>query len=164
MLNEKEKALIGVGAAVAAGCQPCTEHLVKTARAAGACDHSLALAVETAVAVRESATRTMDEWAGQCQGERPQPDSGFRAEKRRFAELTAVAAAFAVNSVPDLRAHLQSARECGATLEEIRVAIAVAGLVKKTAEEKVAAFLGEQSRSAEGCCSTPASPAGCVCG
>jgi alkylhydroperoxidase/carboxymuconolactone decarboxylase family protein YurZ len=164
MLNEKEKALIGVGAAVAAGCQPCTEHLVKTARAAGACDHSLALAVETAVAVRESATRIMDEWAGECQGERPQPDAGFRAEKRRISELTAVAAAFAVNSVPDLGARLQAARECGATLDEIRIAIAVAGLVKKTAEEKVASFLGEQSGAAEICCSAPTRTAGCGCG
>lgn len=157
MLTEKEKAVIALGAAVAAGCQPCTEHLVKTARIAGACDKSLTLAVETAVAVRESATRIMDEWAGECQGARPELDSGFRGERRRIAELTAVAAAFAVNSVPELRLHLEAARECGATPEQIRVTIAVAGMVKRTAEEKVAASLGEATGA------TVAQPAGCGC-
>ena len=79
MLTEKEKELIAIGASVAAGCQPCTEYHVKSARSAGACDRSLTLAVETALGVRDSATRAMDEWAGQCQGVRPQLDDGFRA-------------------------------------------------------------------------------------
>lgn len=164
MLTEKEKELIAIGASVAAGCQPCTQYRVKTARTAGACDRSLTLAVETALAVRQSATSTMDDWAGQCQGARPPVDSAFREEKRRIAELTAVAAAFAVNSVPDLRARLEAARQCGATQEQFRVAIAIAGMVKKAAEEKVTAFLGELSGDAGSCCAAPAQPAGCGCG
>lgn len=164
MLTEKEKALIAIGASVAAGCQPCTEHHVKNARAAGACDRSLTLAVETALAVRESATRSMDEWAGQCQGARPPLDSGFRAEKRRIAELTAVAAAFAVNSVPDLRARLEAAREFGATPEQIQFTIAMAGKIKRVAEEKLAALIGELSGDAGNCCAAPAKPAACGCG
>lgn len=164
MLTEKEKELIAVGASVAAGCQPCTEYHVKTARTAGACDRSVTLAVETALAVRESATRTMDEWAEKCQGVRPQLDSAFRVEKRLVAELTAVAAAFAVNSVPDLRAHVQAACACGATPEQIRIAIAIAGMIKKVAEEKLASLLGELSGDAASCCAAPAQPAGCGCG
>jgi len=164
MLTEKEKEIIALGASVAAGCRPCTEHHVKAARAAGVCDRGLTLAVETALAVRESATKTMDEWAGQCQGERPELDSGFRAEKRQIAELTAVAAAFAVNSVPDLRARLQAACACGATTEQIRLTLAIAGMVKKAAEEKLAAVIGELSGASETCCAAPARPAGCGCG
>ena len=164
MLTEKEKELIAVGASVAAGCQPCTEYHVKTARTAGACDRSVTLAVETALAVRESATRTMDEWAGKCQGVQPPLDSAFRVEKRLVAELTAVAAAFAVNSVPDLRARLEAACACGATPEQIRSAIAIAGMIKKVAEEKLAALLGELSGDAGSCCAAPAPPAGCGCG
>jgi AhpD family alkylhydroperoxidase len=164
MLTEKEKELIAIGASVAAGCQPCTEYHVKAARSAGVCDRSLTLAVETALAVRQSATRTMDEWAGECQGARPQLDDGFRAEKRLIAELTAVAAAFAVNSVGDLRARLQSAGECGATAEQIRSAIVMAGAIKKVAGEKVAAFLTEQFGEAASCGAAPVQPVGCGCG
>ena len=164
MLTEKEKELIAIGASVAAGCRPCTEYHVKTARSAGACDRSLTLAVEAALAVRASATRTMDEWAGQCQGARPPLDDGFRAEKRLIAELTAVAAAFAVNSVPDLKARLQSACEGGATPEQIRSTIALAGMIKKVAGEKVAAFLMEQFGEEASCGAAPVQPAGCGCG
>jgi hypothetical protein len=120
--------------------------------------------LETALGVRESATRTMDEWAGQCLGVRPQLDDGFRAEKRLIAELTAVAAAFAANSVPDLRARLEAARECGATAEQIRSAIALAGMIKKVAGEKVTAFLTEQFDEAASCGDAPVQPAGCGCG
>jgi hypothetical protein len=106
----------------------------------------------------------MDEWAAQCQGVRPQLDSGFRADKRLIAELTAVAAAFAVNSVGDLRAHLEAACEYGATPEQIRSTIAMAGMIKKVAGEQLAAFLVEQYGEAGGCGAAPAQPAGCGCG
>jgi alkylhydroperoxidase/carboxymuconolactone decarboxylase family protein YurZ len=149
IFTDKESALIAIGAAVAAGCQPCTAYLVKAARIAGACERGVSLAVETALAVRENATRVMDEWAGQCQGGRPQLDAGFRAEKRPIAELAAVAAAAAVNSVPDMRAHLDAARESGATPEQIRAAIAIAGKVKTTAEREFAAAMGYQPASPE---------------
>lgn len=149
VFTDKESALIAIGAAVAAGCQPCTAYLVKAARIAGACERGVSLAVETALAVRESATRIMDEWAGQCQGGRPQLAPGFRTEKRLIAELAAVAAAAAVNSVPDLKAHLEAARESGATAEQIRAAVAIAGKVKRTAEEKLAAAIGYQPANRE---------------
>jgi AhpD family alkylhydroperoxidase len=164
MITETEKALIAVGASVASGCQPCTEHTVALARTAGAGERSLALAVETALAVRGSATRTMDRWAAQCQGTRPPLDPAFHTENRRIAELAAVAASFAVNSVPDLEAHLEAARECGATPEEIQITIGMSRLIKKTAEEKLAALIGESSGAAAGCGPAPARPGGCGCG
>lgn len=163
VLTEKEKALIAIGASIASGCQPCVERLVQAARAAGACDRGVRLAVETALAVRESATRAMDQWAEQCQGSRPELDDEFRAERRPVAELAAVAAAAAVNSVPDLKAHLEAARESGATPERIRAAIAIARSVKRTAEEKLAAALEGGSESSELCCA-PGSPQGANCG
>lgn len=160
VFNEKEKALIAIGAAVASGCQPCTEYHIKAARAAGACDRSVSLAVETALAVRESATRIMEEWAGQCQGSRPQPDAEFRAEKRLIAELASLAAAAAVNSVPDLKAHLKAARQSGATPDQIHAVIAIANAIQKTAEQKLAAAIPEQSGATEPCCE-PAAGCGC---
>ena len=164
MFSEIEKALVATGASVAAGCQPCTDYHVKAARAAGACDRGLALVVEAALAVRASATRNMDEWAGQCQGTRPQLDTEFRERYRLATALTGVAAAFAVNSVPDLKVRLQEARQFGATPEQIRVAIAIAGSIKRIAEEKLSAVFSDQSPGAGCCCDAPAPPVGCGCG
>jgi AhpD family alkylhydroperoxidase len=164
MLSEKEKELIAVGASVAAGCRPCTAHHVRAAREAGACPRGVAVVVETALAVRESATRAMDAWAGECQGERPQLDAAFRAEKRLLAELTAVASAYAVCSEPDLRARLMTAREAGATPEQIRLAIGIAQSIKRVAEEKVAALVQEQPGDAAGCCAGAAPVSKCGCG
>ncbi len=170
VLSPKEKALISLSASVAAGCQPCTAHHTKGVREAGACERSLTLAVETALAVRASATKVMDDWAAECQGARQAPDGEFIAQKRMVAELGAVAAAVAVNSVPDLKAHLESAAEAGARPEQIRAAIAIANSIKKVAEQKTADALGEAAKPPEPCCAPkPQAPVagsatGCGCG
>jgi AhpD family alkylhydroperoxidase len=137
VLSEKERSLIAVGASVAAGCQPCAAHLIKAADAAGACNRGISLAIETAIAGRDSATELMHEWAKQCQGSQPEIDPEFRAQKRLIVELTAVATAVAVNSVPDLTRHLAAAQECGASDGQIRSAIEIARYIKRVAEEKV---------------------------
>lgn len=165
-LTEKEQSLIAVGASVAAGCRPCTAYHVKAARTAGACDRSIALAIETAVSGRTSATATMDEWAEHCQGARPDIDADFRAQQRFIAELTAIATAVAVNSVPDLENHITAARDIGAPPEQIHVAIEIARKIKRVAEEKIDAILQKREEdtpsaavgAGAGCCgSTPAS-------
>jgi AhpD family alkylhydroperoxidase len=161
VLTEKERALIALGASVAAGCQPCTAHHVKAARAAGACDRSVSLAVETALAGRNSATSALDEWAQRCQGARPEIDAEFRAQKRLIAELTAIATAVAVNSTPDLQRHLTAALEGGAKPDQIQAAIEIARRVKRTAEEKIEAVTSNLAGSVQpattalagtGCC------------
>jgi len=140
-LNQKEQSLIAVGASVAAGCQPCTAYHVKAARTAGACDRSIALAIETALTGRRSATIGMGEWAARCQGAKPEIDPDFRAQKMLLAELTSIATAVAVNSVPDLQKHLALARDAGARAEQIRVAIDIARKIKRVAEEKIGAII-----------------------
>jgi AhpD family alkylhydroperoxidase len=148
VLTEKEWTLIAIGASVAAGCQPCTAHHIKAADAAGACKRSIQLAVETALAGRESATAVMDEWAGQCQGLRPEVDAGFRAQKQLIVDLTAVAAAVALNSVPDLQKHLAEARKSGANHEQIQSTIEIARKIKRVAEEKIEAITIQLAGSA----------------
>ena len=153
-----EKELLALGASVAAGCQPCTEYHVRAARSAGACDSGIALAIETAVVLRNSATRGMDRWAERCQGSRPELDPEFRAKAGLITELVSITAAVCVNSVADLTIHLTAARELGATAEQIRSAIAIARAIKRVAEEKLEAVIdlgagaptGEKS-SACGC-------------
>ena len=162
-LNEKEKELISLAASVAAGCRPCTEYHVKATRKAGACERGLALAVETALEVRKSATQKMDQWAGQCQGPRPEVDAEFRSQKRQIVELEAVAAAFAVNSAPDLEARVAAARAAGATMEQIREAIDVAKGIKGVAEKHASAVVVAAEAPAPSCCEAKA-PTSCGCG
>ncbi len=162
VLTAKEKSLISVSASVAAGCQPCTEHHVSAAHSAGACDRSITLAIETALGVRESATRSMAEWAARCQPVRPELDAAFREQKRLVAALAAFAAAVAVNSVPDVRERVEAARACGATLEQIRMAVAIAVSIRRTAAEKVNEILaGVERPEPAACCAPAAAPCGC---
>jgi AhpD family alkylhydroperoxidase len=161
VLAAKERALIGVGASIAAGCQPCTEYHIKAARAEGACDRGLSLAVETALAARASATRIMDEWAERCQGGRLEVSPELRTAKRALVELTSVAAAVALNSVADLELHLAAALEAGAGPDQIRTAIEIARQVKRAAEAKIEAIVNGLAGSAQP--GAPA-PAGTGCG
>jgi AhpD family alkylhydroperoxidase len=151
-LTLKEQALISLGASVAAGCQPCTEHHLQGSRAHGACERGVALAIEMALAVRANATRTMDEWAARCQGARPKVDPEFASPRRLIAELVAVASAAAVNCVPEMQAHVQSAVQAGAAPEQVRAAIAVAQAIQRTAEQKVEAALADEDEAGEPCC------------
>ncbi len=170
VLTPKERALISLSASVAAGCLPCTEYHTKSVREAGACERSLTLAVETALAVRAGATKIVDEWAATCQGTRQTPDAEFVTQKRLVAELAAVAAAVAVNSVPDLKVRMERAAQAGATPDQIRAAIGIARSIKKTAEQKIADMLGDAVTAGESCCAPkPEPPAsvrtrGCSCG
>jgi AhpD family alkylhydroperoxidase len=148
--SAREKELIALGASVASGCQPCTEYHVRAARSAGVCDRGIFLAVETAVALRNSSTRAMDKWAERCQGSRTELDPEFRAQTRLIRELILIASAVCVNSVADLTLHLTAARELGATSEQISLAIAVARAIKKIAAEKLEAIIGDEAGS--GCC------------
>ncbi len=158
LMTAKAKALIGLGASVAAGCQPCTEFQVKAARTAGACERGIQLAVETALGVRQAATRSMDRWSERCQGARTELEPGFRAEMRIFSELVAVSAAICIHSVPDLTLHLSEARQLGATAEQVHMAVRVAKTVRNAAMEQIeAALAGEDENLA------PA-PTGAACG
>ena len=140
VLSDKEHALICLAASVGAGCRPCTAYHVKSARAAGDCERSILLAVQTALTGRTSATGGMREWAEQCQGPMPVVDPEFRASKRLVTELMSVATAVAVNSAPDLERHLAAAQESGATVGQIRAAIGIARQIQRVAHEKIEAI------------------------
>jgi AhpD family alkylhydroperoxidase len=167
VLTGKERTLIALGASVAAGCQPCTAYHVEAARAAGACGRGMSLVVEAALAGRKSATSAIDEWAERCQGGRLEVSAELRAQKRLIVELTSIATAVAVNSVPDLQEHLKAALESGASSVQIQAAIDIARRIKRTAEEKIEAVLSGLAGSvqpaavaSEGtgcCCPDPAS-------
>jgi AhpD family alkylhydroperoxidase len=145
VIDPKLKVLIALGAAVASGCQPCTEFQVKAARESGACDKGIQAAVEAALAVRDSATRGMDRWSARCQGVRPELDAAFRAEKQLMAELISVASAICVQSVPDLVLHLAEAGRLGATPAMLRATVGIAKSVHKAAMEEIETVLAGET-------------------
>ena len=174
MVSAKEKLLVGVGAAITAGCQPCVTSLVQAARKAGACERSIRLAIEVGLAVRASATEAMARWAAAEQGQVPALDETFRLEKEKLAALVSAGATFAARSTATLDSQLLNAQAYDWANAQIAEALAVASAVAKTATEKVecaAASVGfSVGKLDSSCCrdlQAPAIPAavqgGCEC-
>jgi len=136
-LSAKEKALVGIGAAIAADCQPCTRSLIQSARAAGACERGIRLAIETGLAARASATEAMSRWAETEQGQAPVVDASFRLEKEKMAALVSAGATYAVNSTATLDSQIENAQAHDWTNVQIAEAFTVGRAVAQTAAKKV---------------------------
>jgi alkylhydroperoxidase/carboxymuconolactone decarboxylase family protein YurZ len=136
-LSNKEKVLIGIGAAIAAGCRPCTQALIRAARAEGACERSIRLAIETGHYAGTCATQTMAEWAGSVQGSQPALDADFREQKEKLTALILAGATLAANSTELLKRHVGEAEALDCPREQIEVALATAHAVARTAAKKL---------------------------
>jgi AhpD family alkylhydroperoxidase len=113
------------------------------ARKARASDQEIKEAVVAALAVRRSATEIMEGYALADLGEpEPEPDSGSSAETSRQRELVAMGAAFAVNCVSSLEAHLGAAEAVGVTQEEITQIVKLAAFIKERAASHVERLVG----------------------
>jgi hypothetical protein len=175
-LSGKEKALVGIGAAVAAGCRPCTRTLIRAARAAGACERGIRLAIETGLYAGTSATRDMAAWAQAEQGAAPELDADFRAQKERVTALILAGAALAANSTELFGRYVGEAEALDWSKAEINGGLAAAHTVARTAAAKIASAaarmgLSLQDAAAVACPSEQepddvAAPtsAGCGCG
>ena len=174
-LSDKEKALVGIGAAVAAGCRPCTRTLIRAARAAGACERGIRLAIETGLYAGTCATRDMAMWAGTEQGAAPELDTAFRAEKEKLTALVLAGATLAANSTELLGRSLGEAEALDWSKGEIEAALAAAHTVARTAATKIeaaASRLGFSLQDEPSACCTggeepeaaePSAAGGCGC-
>jgi alkylhydroperoxidase/carboxymuconolactone decarboxylase family protein YurZ len=160
-LPTKQKHLIGVGAAVAAGCQPCTSSFVTAAHSAGACERGVRLAIEAGLKGRNRATDSMAAFVDGTFA-KPEVDAAFRAERKQLEALIAVAAALASNAASLLETRVRDARQLGATDEQIRLAGQIGVTARRGAEQEadaaLARALGEKT-AAMACCSGEAAPA-----
>jgi hypothetical protein len=141
-LLAKEKILVGIGAAVAAGCRPCTRTLLRAARATGACERSIRLAIETGLYAGTCATREMAAWAEAEQGAAPELDAAFRAEKERLTALVLSGATLAANSTELLGRYLGEAEALDWSKDEIEAALSAAHTVARTAAGKIESAAG----------------------
>ena len=162
-LSRQEKETIAIGASVAAGCQPCTQHHVGEARAASVSEHDMRQAVDDALCVRRNASAVIARHAGMLLGESPAPDPACCGEKTLLRELTSVAAAFAVNCTVNIESHAAAARRSGATERQIQTAIGLARTIKRVAashaEDAADPLLADAEPSTA---EAPATP-GCGC-
>lgn len=139
-LSPKQKHLIGVGAAIAAGCHPCTSSFASAAREQGACGRGVRLALEVGLSVREEANTACEQFANTT-FERPEIDAALRAERAQLSALVGLAAAVASNAATSLPARIEAARATGATDDQIRTAVQIARTAKRGAEVQTEAAL-----------------------
>ncbi len=155
MLSEKDRELIGLGASIAAGCQPCTRFHLRAASIAGANDAEINQAVNDALCVRRHATEVMAQIVGQYP-KVPSSDRAGSQETLLLDELVAIGAAHAVNSVTGFETHFAAARKLGATDGQILTVLKIACAVKNTAAKKVeeaeGRAMGAMPAETEDCC------------
>ncbi len=165
-LPSKQKNLIGVGAAIAAGCRPCTSSFVAGARETGACERGVRLVIEVGLRARQAAAEAMSSFADENFAH-PEIDAAFRAERAQLEALTGVAAAVAGNAAALVKAHVEAARALGASDDQIRLAAHIGQTARRGAQEAadaaLAEALGELSADKAPCCSTPQEQATCDC-
>jgi RNA polymerase sigma-70 factor, ECF subfamily len=164
-LPTKQKHLIGVGAAVAAGCQPCTSSFVAAAHDAGACIRGVRLAIEAGLRVRSDAAAAMTSFVDGTFA-KPEVDVAFRAERKQLEALMGVAAALASNAASLLEERILGARALGATDEQIRLAGQIGVTARRGAEKEadsaLARALGESAQTS--CCPGTSVEATSQCG
>lgn len=136
-LEQCDKELAAIGAAIGCNCKPCIEHHIPAGRKAGLSEAELADAVATARAVRDQAIELLaprvDQLLGGAGGAPSEaaPIGGMpRAE-----ELVALGASIGANSHALLHRHINAAHELGFTPAELAAAARMAAYVQKRASE-----------------------------
>jgi AhpD family alkylhydroperoxidase len=174
-LAQQEKELIAVGAAIAAGCRPCTTYHVQAAWTAGATDQQLRRAANHALGVRRGAADLMESFAAELLGAGigTTPADG---EDLLLSELVAVSAGYAVNCPTCVSVHMAEVKRLGGATDHIRVALGMARAVKHKAEQHAqaawdeAAGFGAAAAGDTGCGPADDGPreapvaSGCGCG
>ena len=137
-ITPKEKELAAVGMSVATGCKPCTDFHVKAARKSGASDAEIKQAMSDAVAVRRGATELMEAYGLAHLGEgHPGADPNHIGTTTRVKELVCIGAAFGVNCVSTLKAHLEAAESVGISHDEITTVVKLSAFIKGKAASHV---------------------------
>jgi hypothetical protein len=131
--------------------------MIRAARAAGACERGISLAIETGLYAGTSATRTMASWAESEQGAAPELDTEFRVEKEKITALILAGASLAANSTELLGRYVGEAEAVDWSRGQIDAALVAAHTVSRTAATKIEATANRMGFSllgqASDCCS-----------
>ena len=137
-ISPMEKELAAVGMSVATGCKPCTDFHVKAAQKSGASDAEIKQAMTDAFAVRRGATEIMESFGfAHFPGSNPAFDPERVGKTDRVKELVCIGAAFGVNCVSTLKAHLEAAESVGISHDEITTIAKLSAFIKGKAASHV---------------------------
>ena len=137
-LEQRDKELAAIGAAIGCNCRPCIEHHIPAGREAGLSEAELADAVATARVLRDEAIVLLAPRVDELLGSHTVAVEAASAASARAQALAALGASVGANSHALLERHIAGALELGLSASEIAAALKMAGYVQKRASEMTA--------------------------
>ena len=132
-MSDQEREHVAIGAAVGAGCRPCTRYHVKVAISSGLTPEDIREDIEEAELVRIDAAMSIAVYARGLTGDAAKHESAVCSPESRSRALAQVGAATGANAGHLLDALLPQARGLGLADEALAEAVAVASKVKEVA-------------------------------
>jgi AhpD family alkylhydroperoxidase len=132
-LSDRQREAVAIGAAIGAGCRPCTQYHVKAALKAGLTADELRRAVRDAETVRVDAAVAIAEYAAQLLGDPEKHGQRLCSPAESQQALVQVGAAVGSNAGYLLDSLLTQSRGLGLSNEALRETVAVANKVKSAA-------------------------------
>jgi AhpD family alkylhydroperoxidase len=137
-LEQRDKELAAIGAAIGCNCRPCIEHHIPAGREAGLSEGELADGVATARVVRDEAIVLLAPRVDELLGRGTVVVEAASAATSRAHTLVALGASVGANSHALVARHTAGALELGLSAREIAAAVKMAGYVQKRASEMTA--------------------------
>jgi len=159
VLSATEREVVSVGAAVGAGCRPCTQYHVRAGLKAGLSEEEIRLAVEEAEVLRIHAATSIADFARGLLGSSEERAAPLCSPTDPLQALAQVGAATGSNAGHALDWLLPYARGLGLSGEALSEAVEMAGVVKRMAGE----FFGKDADRALGAGREVSSPAEAEC-
>jgi AhpD family alkylhydroperoxidase len=138
VLNPADRELVGIGASIGAGCQPCLEYHLDAGSRTGLGESDLLKAIEDAECVRRSASGQLSALGRRRLGQPAEVPADCCDTSDRAKELAAVGAAVAANSQANLEKHVNAARLVGLGTGELEEAFRLARAVQRRSAEILA--------------------------
>jgi AhpD family alkylhydroperoxidase len=135
ILSDVEREHVAIGAAVGAGCRPCTQYHIKAAVEAGLSTDDILVDVEEAELVRIEAATSMADYARSKLGGAETHNSSACSPTTQAQALAQVGAATGSNAGRLLKDLLPRARGLGLSNDRLAEAVSVAGKVKSVAAD-----------------------------
>jgi AhpD family alkylhydroperoxidase len=133
-LPDKERELVAIGAAIGAGCQPCTQYHVGVALKAGLTKDEVSRAIDEAQVVRHEGGVAVSNVGRRMLGVEGEQVERPSEPSEREQALVYIGAAVGCNAGGLLTGYMATAGErLGLSLEELRSAVEIAELVKQRA-------------------------------
>ena len=135
ILSAREREVVAVGAAIGAGCRPCTNYHVRAGLKAGLTEDEIRLAVDEAEVLRIHAATTIADFARGLLGSSEERAAPLCTPTEPLQALAEVGAATGSNAGHALDRLLPYARGLGLSGGALAEAVEMAGAVKRMAAE-----------------------------